>query len=854
MPDALPAVALAQMEVRAGRPDLNVDSMLGFIGRARAAGAAIVAFPEMCIPGYILGDAWEIDALVEDFEGWSDAIRDASRGVAVVFGNVALDRAAIGEDGRVRKLNAAWVCHDGRFVERAGLPAPLPHGVHPKTLHPNYRFFDDDRHFYSLRKIAGETGTRVSDWTIPYEIPAGGGVLRLGVQLCEDVWHQDYRDRHETLDTLRAWHRAGADLVINLSASPWTWQKNDKRHRVVREAMARSPAPFFYVNQVGAQNNGKNVLVFDGDTCGYHTDGSLAGRAPPWREAMLVFGGSGGGTESAESAGGIGSAGSDGSAESAGGIGSDGSAGNDGSLAAPPPWREAMPVFGGSGGGDGGTGSAGRIGSDGSAESAEGAGSGGSTGSTGIAPEQTEIEAIHDAIVTGLRHLDHVRGCGNRYLIGVSGGIDSGVVACMLRIAFGPERVFAVNMPTRFNAAVTRENARSLCEALGVAYLSCPIEDLYRTLSAWIRAAGFEREPGTYTRLVDENLQARIRGSDVLAGIAAKCGLVFTNNGNKTEVALGYATLYGDVNGAVAPIADLYKTQVFALARAPQRDGVPARGHSPQPHRRRDRAERGAVRGPGRHPGAGRSDQVRIPRRPAAPARRVPAPSPRPPGVVSRGGAAGAHRMGRRGSAPGVLPRRPRLRRGSGMGRRAATRQLLQAHPGAADHRAQQARLRLRLARKPAPRLRAARLGAGETGAAVRWLRPGGRDRSPQHFERVGRLDLRVPSRQACGGIDERRAEVFGVGSGAGSWSGALRSRNRSQPWHVPAPCTHPPVSGASNTADTSAAKPSSSAEAAVSPRAYLPCSTYASPRSTSTVSVSSRGSAIQYSGIPASA
>ena len=523
MPDGLPAIALAQMEVRAGRPDLNVGSMLGFIERARAAGAAIVAFPEMCIPGYILGDTWEIDALVEDFEGWSDAIREASRGIAVVFGNVALDRAAIGEDGRVRKLNAAWVCHDGRFVERAGLPAPLPHGVHPKTLHPNYRFFDDDRHFYSLRKIAGETGTRVSDWTIPYEIPAGRGALRLGVQLCEDVWHQDYRDRHETLDTLRAWHRAGADLVVNLSASPWTWQKNDKRHRVVREAMARSPVPFFYVNQVGAQNNGKNVLVFDGDTCGYRTGGSLAGRAPPWREAMLVFGGSAENTENTENTG------------NTGNIGNTGNTGNIGN-----------------------TGNTGNIGNTGNT---------GNIGSTGIAPEQTEIEAIHDAILTGLRHLDHVRGCGNRYLIGVSGGIDSGVVACMLRIAFGPERVFAVNMPTRFNAGVTRENARSLCEALGIDYLSCPIEDLYRALSARIRAAGFEHEPGTYTRLVDENVQARIRGSDMLAGIAAKCGLVFTNNGNKTEVALGYATLYGDVNGAVAPIADLYKTQVFALAR-----------------------------------------------------------------------------------------------------------------------------------------------------------------------------------------------------------------------------------------------------------------------------------------------
>ena len=505
MPAALPTVALAQMEVRAGRPDLNVRSMLRFIERAREAGAAIVAFPEMSIPGYILGDAWEIDALVEDYESWSAEIRDASRGIAVVFGNVAIDREAIGEDGRVRKINAAWVCHDGRFLERPGLPAPLPHGVHPKTLHPNYRFFDDDRHFHSLRKIAAETDSRVHDWMVPYDVPTGGGVVRLGVQLCEDIWHQDYRDRHEPLDTLRAWHRAGADLVVNVSASPWTWQKNDKRNRVVREAMARSPVPFFYVNKVGAQNNGKNILVFDGDTCGYRTDGSIADRAPPWRETLLVLRGH--------------------------------PAAAAGNTAAAETTRAGR----------------GPIDSAGARTAAD--------------STQTEIEAIHDAIVTGLRHLDHVRGHENRYLIGVSGGIDSSVVACMLRIAFGPGRVFAVNMPTRFNAEVTRGNARALCDALAVDYLSCPIEDLYRALSARIRDVEFPREGGDYTRLVDENLQARIRGSDMLAGIAAKLGLVFTNNGNKTEVALGYATLYGDVNGAVAPIADLYKTQVFALAR-----------------------------------------------------------------------------------------------------------------------------------------------------------------------------------------------------------------------------------------------------------------------------------------------
>ena len=341
---------------------------------------------------------------------------------------------------------------------------------------------------------------------VPYEIPTDSGVLRLGVQLCEDIWHQDYRYRHEALDTLGAWHRAGADLVINLSASPWTWQKDDKRNRVVREAMARAPVPFYYVNQVGAQNNGKNILVFDGNTSGFRPDGSLAGRASPWRESMLVL----------EGATGVGANRTDSGAECVGDA-----------------FNPARSV---------------RC-------------------ETGIAPAQTEVEAIHDAIVSGLRHLDHLRGRGNRFLIGVSGGVDSSVVACMLRIAFGPQRVFAVNMPTRFNAGITRENARSLCEALEIDYLSCPIEDLYSALSARIRNVGFEHAGGTYSRLVDENIQARIRGSDMLAGIASKCGLIFTNNGNKTEVALGYATLYGDVNGAVAPIADLYKTQVFALAR-----------------------------------------------------------------------------------------------------------------------------------------------------------------------------------------------------------------------------------------------------------------------------------------------
>jgi NAD+ synthase (glutamine-hydrolysing) len=476
----LPSIALVQMEVRAGRPDLNVARMLEHMNRARDAGAEIVAFSEMCVPGYIIGDIWEVDALVEDFAAYSEEIVAASEALTVLFGNVAVDRSRIGEDGRLRKYNAVHACRDGHYLTRPDAPELLPQSVQPKTLHPNYRFFDDDRHFYSLRKLAAAEGRPVSDWLVPFQVPRrGGGSFRFGVQLCEDIWCQDYCHHRDLLDTLKVFHQRGADAVFNLSASPWTWQKNAKRSRVVHEVLARSPLPFFYVNHVGAQNNGKNILVFDGDTTAYASDGAICRRATSWQEQMLMLP-------------------------------------NGDAVASPP---------------------------------------------------NSGLDDIYSGILTGLRHLDHIRDQENRFLIGVSGGIDSSVSLAMLVQAFGPHRVFAVNMPTRFNAEVTQSNARRICERLNVDYLVCPIQDLYELLSSKIRNIHFPGAPGSYTRLVDENIQARIRGADVLAGIAAKCGLIFTNNGNKTEVALGYSTLYGDVNGAVAPIGDLYKTQVFELAR-----------------------------------------------------------------------------------------------------------------------------------------------------------------------------------------------------------------------------------------------------------------------------------------------
>ncbi len=499
----LPRLALAQMRVSPGCAQINMDRMLRLIDTARSAGAELVVFSEMCISGYLIGDLWEVDSLVAEWESFSQRLCDASPGLTLLFGNVATDIHQIGEDGRRRKYNAVVVCHDGHFVERPNLPPGLPPGVHPKTLQPNYRFFDDDRHFYSLRHLADAMGRPVEDWILPFELPRKtGGVFRFGVQLCEDLWCEDYCSRGEPLDTYGLFAQQGVDAVFNLSASPWTWQKNDKRHRTVRQTLARqqqdgAAIPFLYINQVGAQNNGKNIVVFDGDTTAYEADGTLVAQAAPWREGLLCVGG--------------------GRAPDL--------------LALESSAVETVPASGTS---------ANRMGG-------------------------TQVEAVLNATVAGLRHLDELRGGDGRYLVALSGGVDSSVVACLLERAFGHERVFGVNMPTRHNAAITQQNAQQLAAALSLDYLSIPIEDLYRSVADLIAPIEFSRSKGAYTRLVDENIQARIRFSDILSGIAAKHDLLFTNNGNKTELALGYTTLYGDLSGAIAPIADLYKVQVFEL-------------------------------------------------------------------------------------------------------------------------------------------------------------------------------------------------------------------------------------------------------------------------------------------------
>ena len=488
-------IVLAQIRVIPGDPEGNVARMLAVAQPLKDTGA-IIAFPEMCVGGYLVGDLWHDNDYCDWLESFNETFRTASAdlGLTLVYGNVFRERSGKpGQDGRPRKYNAATVFDRGVAPVGSGF---FPPGVQPKTLLPNYRFFDDSRYFFSANSAAAEAGLPIEEILAPFQLANG---LRLGLQLCEDLWCQDYRYKGEALNTAKFLTDRGADVILNLSASPWTRGKNDARDRRIRFVTGEcaKKAPFLYVNRVGAENCGDNVIVYDGGSTVYDEEGYpvLLANNRFDEETLTV----------------------------------------NGILETEP---ASGPRF--------------RL------------------------EEGQRVTRIADsvmaqkfrAIVTGLRHVETVNANPNQpFLIGVSGGVDSSVVACLLEQAFGAGRVTGVTMPFKYTTARTLANANHLAEALGIQLLTVPIEE---SVEAWWRTICSLDLPGSdspSTGLSAENEQARIRGAVVLSGLAARLGAVYTNNGNKLETALGYATLYGDVNGAIAPIADLTKVEVIGMAR-----------------------------------------------------------------------------------------------------------------------------------------------------------------------------------------------------------------------------------------------------------------------------------------------
>ncbi len=475
-------IALSQMEVIPGRPDLNSAAMLTMIDEARGKQADLVVFPEMAVPGYLLGDVWEQQSFLRDCEEYGRRIVAASHGLCVMFGNVGIDWKKCGDDGRVRKYNAFFVAQDGEL--RGGELFPYPFRV--KSLQPNYREFDDSRHFYSLRKLALDLGIQPADLLRPVAVNIGGHTVNVGCILCEDGWSDDYSFKPVTV-----LKNAGAELIVNISSSPFTLGKNNKRNRVFSKQAQEIGTPLIYVNNVGLQNNGKTVYTFDGFSTVYDGSGKIIAHCPPFAAAMMTV---------------------------------------DLDLDKP---GENLPYV--------------------------------------TVPDDQGTAAIFQSLRYGTEKFLAQIGL-DKVVIGVSGGIDSAVAAALYADILGPDKVLLANLPSVYNSATTRNLAEELAKNLGCLYAVIPIQEAVDlTVKQLSRTEIVNTRDGkrtylTVTPFMTENIQARDRSARVLAGLAAAFGGGFTCNANKSELTVGYATLYGDQAGFLAALADLWKHQVYAVA------------------------------------------------------------------------------------------------------------------------------------------------------------------------------------------------------------------------------------------------------------------------------------------------
>jgi NAD+ synthetase len=342
-----------------------------------------------------------------------------------------------------------------------------------KSLLPTYDVFDEDRYFEPATDVA------------PMDV-AG---RRVGVTICEDVWNdRDFWPR-------RRYHRdpvseqvaAGADLLLNISASPFTLEKADLRRRMIHQDAVKHGRPFFYLNQVG----GNDDLIFDGHSIGFGPDGREILCAASFDEDFLVI----------------------------------------------------------------------DVPDDGDVDETE------HGGLLRPAPASEE-ESAYRALVLGLH--DYVRKCGfSDVVLGLSGGIDSALTACLAADALGPAHVLGVSMPARYSSDHSLADAKALAEALGIGYDVVPIDPIFQS---YLDGLDARLVPGTRS-MTEENLQARVRGA-VLMALSNNRGALLLTTGNKSELAVGYCTLYGDMCGGLAVISDVPKLLVYRLARFVNRDRV----------------------------------------------------------------------------------------------------------------------------------------------------------------------------------------------------------------------------------------------------------------------------------------
>jgi len=435
-------IALAQINPTVGDLAGNEAKILQAARRGEAAMLDLVVFPELSIPGYPPRDL----LLKKDFIAKNLAVLQR---LAAASGKTALMVGYAGEN----KTSTGRPCTN----EAALLQGGKITATRLKTLLPTYDVFDEDRYF--------EPGKD--------NLPADVNGHACGLSICEDIWNdEDYwPHRLYRSNPIAQLVAAGAEVILNISASPWTVGKEKLRQDMLASLARKSRRPVLLCNMAG----GNDELIFDGSSMAFNAEGGLIARARSFEEDFVVVD------------------------TAAGGV--------------------IMP------------------------------------------PALAEEEAVYKALVLGLR--DYMQKCGFKSaVIGLSGGIDSSLVACLAVEALGAKNVRGVSLPSRYSSPGSLEDARLLAGRLGIAYDVIPIEPPFASVREQLQPV-FR---GLAEDTTEENIQARLRGV-ILMALSNKFGSLVLTTGNKSELAVGYCTLYGDMCGGLAVISDVPKTMVYRLAR-----------------------------------------------------------------------------------------------------------------------------------------------------------------------------------------------------------------------------------------------------------------------------------------------
>lgn len=428
-------IALAQINTTVGDVYGNSRKIIDYIKRARSQCADIVAFPELALSGYPPEDLLLKKAFIrENRDSLKDIVR-ASKDIFSIVGFPYYDKKGI--------YNSAALIYDKRLID-----------VYHKMVLPNYGVFDEKRYFSAGNEI---------------QVAPFGRIARIGISICEDIWHKFGPDRIAVLD-------GKADIIINISASPYHTGKIRERQRLIRKKALKNRAFICYCNAVGGQDE----LVFDGGSLVYGPNGKLFARGGQFKEELIFA-----------------------------------------TLDLKSPKRT--------------------VGN--------------------ITKPLSSIEEIYHGLYTGLKDYVHKNGF-QKVVLGLSGGIDSALTASICCDALGSENVIAFSMPSRFSSKATINDAKILADGLGIKLIRIPIDKLYKTYIAYLR----NLFKGKARDITEENLQARIRGNLLMAA-SNKFGWLVVTTGNKSEISVGYCTLYGDTAGGFAVLKDVPKTTVYDLAR-----------------------------------------------------------------------------------------------------------------------------------------------------------------------------------------------------------------------------------------------------------------------------------------------